>query len=347
MDGRSATLCENSTPMTGDHEPAEQALERLCKRHFGNQSRLDNIVLPTLGGSNRTIIFDLIEGSARRRLVSRQETYIDPLSPFLPPEHQFRIMSIAFAHGLTVPEPIILFEPQDELGRGFITAFVAGETMPKRILSAPEWAGARLRLVDQCAQQLARLHAIAASEMGFLADIEDSRDPINAERIRLDSYGEAHPAIELGLRWMERNRPPARPPMPVHGDFRTGNFIVNGDGLAAILDWECTHLGSPIRDLGWLCTRSWRFSRPDLPVGGFSERTAFYRAYEAASGIKIDPEEVRFWEIFGLTRWAVLNVMQAHGHMTGRRKGVVFAACGRNTALCEYDLLMTLKGEYT
>jgi hypothetical protein len=55
---------------------------------------------------------------------------------------------------------------------------------------------------------------------------------------------------------------------------------------------------------------------------------------------------VRYWEVFGLMRWAIINIMQAHGHVFGGRRSVVFAACGRNTSQIEYDLLMTIAGKY-
>jgi len=169
---------------------------------------------------------------------------------------------------------------------------------------------------------------------------------LRAQRDRLDSYAEGHSAIELGLRWLERNR--AREPRRtfLHGDFRTGNLMVGRDGLRTVLDWECCHIGSPAEDLGWLCTRSWRFGENDRPVGGFGARKDLLDAYVAAGGGRIDPAEIRYWEIFGLVRWAIYNVWQAHGHVFGKRRSVTFAACGRNTSLVEYDLLMTLAGRY-
>ena len=41
-----------------------------------------------------------------------------------------------------------------------------------------------------------------------------------------------------------------------------------------------------------------------------------------------------------------MNVMQAHGHVFGARRSPAFAACGRNTSTIEYDLLMTMRGDY-
>ena len=68
---------------------------------------------------------------------------------------------------------------------------------------------------------------------------------------------------------------------------------------------------------------------------------------EALHGDRIDPDMVRFWEVFGFVRWAIYNVMQAYAHCERGRRGVAFAAMGRNTSLVEYELLMTLAGRYS
>ncbi len=321
-------------------------IRHAVRRRFGGAARLENIVVPTLGGSNRTVVFDLVEGTARRRLASRQETYVAPNSPFLPSSDQFRLLQVAFAHAIPVPEPVFAFDDADGCGHGFVTAFVAGETMPNRILGDAAFADIRPLLAAQAGRIFAALHAIDPAEVAFLDRYADSDDPIAAQRARLDSYDEAHPAIELGLRWLERHRPSSGPRRFLHGDLRTGNFIVGADGIAAVLDWECSHLGAGAEDLGWLCTRSWRFGRVAQPVGGFGARADLLDAYEAAGGTRIDVEALRYWEIFGLVRWAILNVMQAHGHVFGGRRSMTFAACGRNTSMIEYDLLMTMDGRY-
>ncbi|MGZ6228798.1 MAG: phosphotransferase family protein [Candidatus Binataceae bacterium] len=323
-----------------------ELLRHAIRRRYGAAAQVENVVVPTLGGINRTLIFDLVEGAARRRLVSRQESQGAADSPFLPSSVQFRVMRIAHAHGVPVPEPVFEYEAADAMGSGYVSAFVEGETMPRKILRDAEFAVARERLTLQAGQTLALLHSIDPGELGFLEQVADSRDPLRAQRDRLDSYAEAHPAIELGLRWLERNRARAPRRTFLHGDFRTGNLKVGCDGLRAVLDWECCHIGSPAEDLGWLCTRSWRFGDNHRPVGGFGAREDLVDAYVGAGGGRIDPAEIRYWEIFGLVRWAIYNVWQAHGHVFGKRRSVTFAACGRNTSLVEYDLLMTLRGRY-
>ena len=93
-------------------------IRRAVRRRFGEQATIENISIPTLGGSNRTVIFDLVEGDVRRRLVSRQETYQAEDTPFRSSGEQFRVMQIAHAHGFPVPEPVFAYEP--EIGRAHV-----------------------------------------------------------------------------------------------------------------------------------------------------------------------------------------------------------------------------------
>lgn len=156
------------------------------RRRFGSAARVENVEIPTLGGSNRTIVFDLVDGASRRRLVSREETYVAANSPFLSPAKQFRLMQGVFAHGFPVPEPVFEYDDGDEMSPGYVCAFVEGETMPKAILHSPDFAAVRPSLAPQCGRLLAMLHAMQKEEFSFLAQTPDSIDPIEAQRARFD-----------------------------------------------------------------------------------------------------------------------------------------------------------------
>ncbi len=326
-------------------EGLSAALGALARRHFGTAARVDGIDTALGGGSNRTTFFEVRDTAPTPlRLVLRQETYRAPMSPFIRPDWQYALVRAAHDAGIPTPKPYFLLDERDHLGRGFVMERVEGVALPRRLLRDAEFADVRPRLAAQCGEILAAIHAIDPQGLPFLPEIPESADAIAAQRDRLDHYDEAHPALELGFRWLEEHRVPIDRAVLVHGDFRNGNFLVTAAGIRAVLDWECSHSGDRLEDIGWLCTRSWRFGVRDAPVGGFGQRADLAAAYTATCGVGVDPERVRYWEIYGLVRWAVINLMQAHGHVYGGRDSVVFAACGRNVSEIEYDLLKTLDG---
>jgi aminoglycoside phosphotransferase (APT) family kinase protein len=106
-----------------------------------------------------------------------------------------------------------------------------------------------------------------------------------------------------------------------------------------VLDWELSHLGDPVEDLGWLCVKSWRFGIVDQPVGGFGTVDALLAAYETAGGGTVDPEHLHYWETFGTLKWGIICEMQCFSHLTGLVRSVELAALGRRIAEMEWDRL--------
>jgi aminoglycoside phosphotransferase (APT) family kinase protein len=162
-------------------------------------------------------------------------------------------------------------------------------------------------------------------------------------REHLDEIGELRPVLEWGLRWAELNIPATQDITLVHQDFRTGNYLVDSEGLNGILDWEFAAWGDPMSDLGWFCAECWRFSHPELEAGGISSRRAFYKGYEADSGSSIDESAVFFWELIAHIRWAVIALQQANRHLSGTQRSLELALTGRLLPDLELRILnMTL-----
>ena len=107
-------------------------------------------------------------------------------------------------------------------------------------------------------------------------------------------------------------------------------------------DWETAHIGDPMRDLGWICTNSWRFGRSDLPVGGFGSYEDLLAGYESVSGKEVDLERVKFWEVFGSFWWAVGTLGMAQIYRTGPDPSVERPAIGRRTSECQVDCVNLL-----
>lgn len=111
------------------------------------------------------------------------------------------------------------------------------------------------------------------------------------------------PAVEECIRWFRANAPEVPETTLVHGDFRVGNTLVDGDDLTAVLDWELARVGDPLYDLGYASTNYFAgklidpIERPELACS-LLEREWFYDEYERRSGRRVDRERVRYWRAF-------------------------------------------------
>jgi thiamine kinase-like enzyme len=218
---------------------------------------------------------------------------------------------------------------------------VEGETVPRKILRDETYATARPRLTRQCAEQAARIHAVPTETLPSVP-VLGPHELLEQYRAVLDTFGEPHPAFELGMRRLAEHAPVVDEPRLVHGDFRNGNLVVDADGLRAVLDWELAHLGDPIEDLGWLCVKSWRFGVTGRHVGGFGDVDELCEAYAAAGGRVVDRDRLRWWEALGTLKWGVICELQAQTHLQGLVRSVELATLGRRIAEMEWDLLELL-----
>jgi aminoglycoside phosphotransferase (APT) family kinase protein len=301
------------------------------------------LLSPIPGGASRETW--LVKGARGRWALRRDPEGSVSLVPI---GTEFVLITAARDAGVPVPRPVFYEPDQGRLGTAaMLMSYVEGTSVAPRILRKPEFEGARRRLTAQLGEALARIHSIDT------ADLDDvwpnpGHDPARAQisewERQLDELGQPLPAVELGLRWLRAHAPEPAQPRLVHGDFRLGNFIVDTNGLAAVIDWELAHLGDPAEDVGWLCIRSWRFGNDDRPVAGLGELDDFLAAYEAAGGEPIEHDRVRYWEAFGNVRWAVICARQAHDHLTGVRRSHELASLGRRICEPEWDFLHLVRG---
>jgi aminoglycoside phosphotransferase (APT) family kinase protein len=240
-----------------------------------------------------------------------------------------------------VPVPDVIDDcgsAPEVLGGAFmIMSCVDGEAAPRRILHDAEFDSIRPQLAYEMGTVLARIHAADAERVPGLPDGGDQLDTLYREYLE---SGAPLPVLEVAFRRLRENwRPPARTTV-VHGDFRIGNLLVSPSGISGVLDWELTHRGDPVQDLGWLCTRAWRFGSAQR-VGGVGDLDALLRGYADESGITVDSESVDWWQLFGSLHWAIICRQQA-GRAGSGHDALELLAVGRRVAECEYDLLVEL-----
>lgn len=331
-----------------DAEPGLDAALLAAAREAGLLAEAVTGMRQLSGGASKEMWgFDLALGDGRSQaLVLRRQ----------PPGRAFTSQGLGsvvreaaimrFAEAAGVPVPRIAFElpPGSRAGDGYAMAHIAGETMGTRVLKLPELADARAGMARRCGEILARLHrAEGFEELGLRS--QGSQDALAALEERHRATGQQRPVFEFALRWLADNLPTERRRCLLHGDFRTGNLVVGPEGIRAVLDWELAHVGPPAADLAWLCVLSWRFQRPDLPVGGFGAREDLIAGYREAGGDPIDRAELLAWEVLQTLNWGVMCAGAARAFMAGARS-VEGAVIARRASETEFDLMRMLAPDH-
>lgn len=259
---------------------------------------------------------------------------------------EFAVLRAAFTAGVRVPEPLYRCDDRYVIGRPFfVMRWVGGTASGATLARSVEWETRRPLLLAELGRQLARIHALQVGpELSFLgaAPADPAAARIARYRDWLDRFDDPHPVAELALRWLDCERLEPVPAVLCHGDFRTGNLLASESGLGAILDWEFADWGDPHEDIGWFCSKSWRFGAIEREAGGLGSRDAFYRAYEAEGGRRIDPVRVHYWEMAASLRWLLLALQQRDRFLKGGERSLDLALTGRRPAECEFEILRLL-----
>ena len=237
-----------------------------------------------------------------------------------------------------VPVPELHDHGDGPLGQAYLLMErLDGETIPRRLLRDDTYAKARPGLARRFGEVLARIHQVDPGTIPGLPTV----DALAQLKELYQAFAEPRPALEIGLRWLDEHQPGPVEDTLVHGDFRTGNLMISRQGLTGVLDWELTHRGDPRQDLGWLCTKAWRFGSPK-PVGGFGSREDLMAGYAAGGGTPPDEQTQRWWELYGTVRWGLLCRRQAERYLAEGEPSIEYAVLGRRVCEQEWDILLAL-----
>lgn len=325
--------------------PVEAGLERLAVRLGGAGAKLAQAQRLSGGASMETWAF-VVEGpGGREDLVLRRRS-----APF--DEETARSVSLATeaaliratgANGAPVPPVRHVCDEADGLGEAYVMGRVEGETLGRRVVGDPKFDAVRGKLARQCGEVLVPIHATPPPP-GLKLKVSDARGELDRYEEAYRASGAERPVLELAFQYLRRRLPEPVEPVLLHGDFRNGNIMFEPErGVAAILDWELSHIGDPAEDMGWICTNSWRFGRPDRPVGGFGDYADLLAGYEAAGGRSIPLSRVRFWQMLGSLRWGVMCLMMYLSWANGVERSVERPMIGRRVSETEADLVVLLE----
>jgi aminoglycoside phosphotransferase (APT) family kinase protein len=300
--------------------------------------RVDQLEQISGGASRQTYRFRLCcreHGTSReRRLILRR----DPSDSLIDTDRKIEFAAYRAFYGTEVPVPEVLWLEDNPVHLGspfFISVEMTGlQTAPARIMTEP-YLSHHQKLAEQEWSILGRIASIDPRAIGLVGTMEWV-EPDACWKRELD-YWEGvldsdelipQPITRAAIRWMRRNPPPpAQKICVVHGDYRTGNFLFDEAGrIHGILDWEMSHLGDPLEDLGWSFNRSWCWGH-DERRGGLIGREAAIAIWEKASGLKADPAALHWWELFASVKGQGIWVSSGHAWENGQNKDPILVLC--------------------
>jgi aminoglycoside phosphotransferase (APT) family kinase protein len=170
-------------------------------------------------------------------------------------------------------------------------------------------AAGRGVLPDSFTDTLIALHTLDWRETGldFLGVPKPGHDFARRELAKwqslIDASGlEPDPVLVDVICWLEANVPVTERFVLVHGAYRTGNLLIDDDRISAVLDWETEVIGDPMYDVAYVLSELNREGTELL--SNLVERDAFYRRYEAGTGIEIDDQLCRYFHVLYAMRSA-------------------------------------------
>lgn len=273
------------------------------------------------------------DGTAvEQRLILRR----DPPASLIETERSVEFAAYRAFEGSAVPVPKMLWleEGPQALGAPFFIAeeITGFESSPMALLAEPYLSKAarmgahkwtilgEISRADPKALGLTETMETPAPDQCWRRELDYWEGVIDADAL------EPQPIIRAAIRRLRAQPPPpAQKISVIHGDFRTGNFLYDAEGeIHGVLDWEMAHLGDPLEDLGWGLNRIWCWGGDDRR-GGLLPRDEAIAVWERASGLRADPDALRWWELFNCVKGQGIWISSAKAWASGEAREPILA----------------------
>lgn len=232
-------------------------------------------------------------------------------------EQEYLLLERLYQCGIKVPQ-VLYFEKASSLLNSdfFIMKKIEGVTEGHKLVRISDQEK-RKKIIQDIGHQLALIHAIQSDQA--LETLFEKPNTEHYLKRKLDAFIEqldclqrSRPVLEYAIQWMKKNQPKVDDLVLVHGDFRTGNIMIEDDYVSGILDWEFTEWGDRREDIAWFTAKCWRFGQDQNVAGGIGSYKDFMTAYAEKSEIYIPEFEMKFWHVLAHVRWTIIAMQQSN-----------------------------------
>ena len=232
-------------------------------------------------------------------------------------EQEYKLLSRLHQLGIQVPKPIYFAQAPNFLNSDFfIMQKIDGVAEGHKLVRLAD-ANTRKNITQDIGKSLAYIHQVPSDDelTAFLPKPNKDEyltDKIQYFREQLDLLQASRPVLEYAINWIADNLPRIDELVLVHGDFRTGNIMIENDHISGILDWEFTQWGDRREDIGWFTAKCWRFGQDKNVAGGIGSYEDFAQAYTDVCGVDIPESDLKFWHLLSHVRWAIIAIQQSN-----------------------------------
>jgi len=303
--------------------------------------RIDGLRRTSVGYSRENWVFDAawqVGGETRSRaFIARR----DPAGSVLETDRRLEFAVLSALSGTNVPVPEVRWLDADgsRLGRPAIVMDLAEGVCDYMALNGDRPLDRRLAIAHRLYDRLADIHLLDWRALG-LGSVLDN--PGNMAALAALDYWEAElrrvqlepePELELVIAWLRERAPGNEAVTLVHGDFKPGNVLMQGDEVTLVLDWETAHLGDPLEDIGWV-TNPLRAGEHRIPDAW--EASDLIARWSERTGFAADPVAVRWWNVLANFKQAMTVLTGKHAFADGRFDRIL------HEPVAIYRLLFTL-----
>ncbi|WP_110802497.1 phosphotransferase family protein [Mycolicibacterium iranicum] len=202
-----------------------------------------------------------------------------------------------------VPVPDVLLEDSGappEVPPLFVMSLCAGDAVEPLFdvdAELPTHACIGARFLN-AAVAMARLHRLSPATLGVHGEA------VSGPADEIERWSRTLHTVDPGLvpDWQEVRAmlasavPPPNGPAVVHGDFRLGNLLADGEHITAVIDWEIWSVGDPRIDVGWFLVNAdpHTYQRVSACAGAVPPAGELIAAYCAELGT--EPTDLRWFE---------------------------------------------------
>jgi aminoglycoside phosphotransferase (APT) family kinase protein len=258
------------------------------------------------GGSREGWWVDVKRGGSVAPLFLRRDSGNGPLSGTrYSLEREARTLIALRGSGLPVPE-VLGIEDREHC---YLMQRLPGQSDFKRIAATPQWDAISKHYVEQ----LCRLHALDPAKLPLPEHPLPTRAEDHAlfevaawEGIYDRQVGVREPLADFGFAWLRHHAPKrVQKTVLVHGDAGPANFLFEGERVTGLIDWELSHVGDPMEDIGGICVRgTW------TPFGNLA---TYLGEYERLSGLRIQRDSVLYYMLVQFMRAVVGELVALEG----------------------------------